>query len=370
VHDRVVGRDRSGGHRFPAAFREAFLTDCFGVYESVAVDPEGPAPNVRRSEHRTKPTLIAGLVRVTELDGSVRYFMRPRRPRININAGGGVVRVDGHESSLRVGDDPKWLEPIEPALKDFRPRGFLVEGVEGIVSLELPERPFWLMAPDVNASSDEILISDRRPDPDEYFVMLVAEESEAARSVHTSLARCKELGLLDWSSRMNIAEGWLEYRRCRVLLSPWQTVAPVGVDPDLFARLAPQASDRIRLEGGLRDPCRRGAFMESALPSVSVVTEAEPVLLRVCEFGAADQALHELAVKRGVPGELPGDIPAGQYMLSAYAVDGCEEREIDSRRLLVTSWTELLFSREQGGDYAFADDDWSLVKLSSLGALL
>lgn len=370
VHDRVVGRDRAGGHRFPAAFREAFLADCYDVYEAVAVDPEDPAAGAGRGTKRSAPMLIAGLLRFTELDGSVRYFIRPRRPRVGVNVGGGVVRVDGHECPLQERDDPKWLEPLGQGLADFRPRRFPVEGVDGIVGLELPERPFWTMAPDAMAASDEILISDRRPDPDEYFVILVAEESEAARSVHTSLARCKELGLLDWSSKVDIAEGWQEYRRCRVLLSPWQAVAPVGIDADVFARLAPEASDRIRLEDGLRDPGRRGAFMESALPRVSVVTEAEPVVVRVCELAAPDDALHELTVKRGVPGELPADLSSGQYVLFAYAVDGREERELDSRRLLVTSWRELSFDREQGGDDVLADDAWPLVRLSSSGAAL
>jgi hypothetical protein len=346
VHDRIVGRDRSGGHRFPAAFREVFIADCYDVYESVVVDSEAPLVHGPCGRRRRKPTLAAGLLRITDLDGSIQYFLRPRRPLDGVSVEGGSVRIDGEEFPLLDAGDPKWLEALGPPLTDFTPRSFVAEGLDGVVSLEIPDRPLWILAPDPVAPGDEMLVSDRRPDPDETFVLLVREDTEESRSVHSSLARCKELGLLDWSSRKSVAEGWGEYRRCRVLLSPWQAVAPVGVDPEVFARLAPQVSDRIRLEGGLRDPCRRGAFMQSALPKVSVITESEPVILRVCELSAPVDVLHEAPLQRCAPAQLPGNLRAGQYLLAAYAMDGKQEREIDSRRLLVTAWHDLSFSRE------------------------
>ncbi|MFG0243609.1 MAG: hypothetical protein ACF8R9_12555 [Phycisphaerales bacterium JB054] len=363
VHDRIVGRDRAGGHRFPAAFREAFLADCYDVYESVVVNPDDPSPATHRARRRARPVLVAGLLRITHLDGSLHYLLRPRRPLSGVDISAGVVRIDGYEYPLSEGGDPRWLDPVGPPLRDFSPRAFVVEGVDGVVSLDLPERPFWTLAPDPVVPSDELLISDRRPDPDEYFILLVPEASAESRLVHTSLARFKELGLLDWSSRVEVGERWVEYRRCRVLLSPWQAVAPVGTDPDVYARLAPEASDRIRLEGGLRDPRRRGAFMESALPSVAVVTESEPVIVRICELASPDTVLHETPVKRGVPGELPVDLPAGEYVLFAYAVDGREERELDSRRLLVTSWRKLSFDRENESRPPEGSDAWSIGRL-------
>lgn len=345
VHDRIIGRDRAGGHRFPGVFREAFLTDCYSIYEAVAIDPAEPSHIHRGGRPRARPVLVAGLLRLTELDGAIHYRLRPRRPRTNVDYRSGSLLVNGQEYALRDGGDPAWLEVVGPALLDLTPRSFRLQGVPGLDSLDLPERALWILAPDAHVPTDELLVSDRKPDPDEMFLVLTMKGGANAHAVRSSLVRCKELGLLDWATEVPVGEGWIEYRRCRVLLSPWQATPPVGIDPDVYARLSPEANDRIRLEGGLRDPSRRGAFMESALPGVAVVTESDPVKVRLCLLASPSDVIFEGVVKRRSAVELPAELPPGEYLLFAIAVDGREERELDSRRFLVTSWSQLQFDR-------------------------
>jgi hypothetical protein len=368
IHDRVVGRDHAGGHRFPSVFREAFFSDCYEIYESVSLDPDDPSHAGAHRERRRKPILECGLLRIADLDGSIRYLIRPRRPRLGQEVEGGRVWIAGREWYLSGDGDPKWLDAVGSALVDFSPRRYEVEGVPGINFVELPERQIWVPAPDHSALSDEVLISGRRPDPDESFVLLVKDGTPDSETVHSSLEQCRKIGLLDWSAKVEIAEGWQEYRRCRVLLSPWQAVAPVGIAPEIYARLAPQTSDRIRLEGGLRDPNRRGAFMESALPGLTVVTESDPVVVRICRLSTPDEILHEIAIKRGKIGQVPDDLPAGEYVMIALAKDGREEGELDSRRFLVSDWSQLSFDREEKLQFGMAHQALSLGRLLGISA--
>lgn len=368
IHDRIVGRDHAGGHRIPSVFREAFFSDCYEIYESVSLDPGDPSHAGAHKERRRKPVLECGLLRVAELDGSIRYLIRPRRPRLNFEAGAGHVQIAGSEWPLRDGEDPKWLEPVGSPITDFAPCKHAAQGVPGIDYLELPGRQIWVLAPDPTALSDEVLVSGRRPDPDEYFVLLINDGIPESDTIHRSLEHCKKIGLLDWSSKVAIAEGWLEYRRCRVLLSPWQAVAPVGISPEIYARLAPQTSDRIRLEGGLRDPNRRGAFMETALPGLTVVTESDPVVVRICRLATPDDVLHEIAIKRGKIVRVPNDLPAGEYVMVALAMDGREERELDSRRFLVSDWAQLSFDRDEERQFGMSHQAMSLGQLLGISA--
>lgn len=85
--------------------------------------------------------------------------------------------------------------------------------------------------------------------------------------------------------------------------------------------------------------------MASSLPAVAVVTESDPVKVRLCPLASPSDVVFESWVKRGSAAELPTDLPAGEYVLFAIAVDGREERELDSRRFLVTSWSQLGFDR-------------------------
>ena len=148
-----------------------------------------------------------------------------------------------------------------------------------------------------------------------------------------------------------------------MLLSPWQAVTPPGISPELYARLAPQTSDRIRLEGGLRDPNRMGAFMETALPGLTVVTESDPVMVRICNLATPDDVLHEIAIKRGMIGHLPDDLAAGEYVMIALAMDGREEQELDSRRFLVSDWAQLSFHRVDRLHFGMAHQAMSLGRL-------
>jgi hypothetical protein len=368
IHDRIVGRDHSGGHRFPSVFREAFFYECYEIYESVSLDPRNPSHTGAHKERRNKPILECGLLRITDLDGSVRYLMRPRRPRLGLEVEEGRVRIAGREWHLRGDSDSNWLEPIGSALTDFMPRRHEVDGVPGVDFLELPDRQIWVLAPDHIALSDEVLVSGRRPDPDESFVLLVRDGAPESKTVRSSLEHCKKIGLLDWSALVEVVDGWLEYRRCRALLSPWPAVAPVGVAPEIYGRLAPQTSDRIRLEGGLRDPNRRGAFMESALPELTVVTEFSPVVVRICKLSAPNDVLHEIAIKRGSLGHLPNALPPGEYVMIALALDGREDRELDSRRLLVSDWSRLSFDREAQLQFAMTNQALSLGQLLGFSA--
>lgn len=85
--------------------------------------------------------------------------------------------------------------------------------------------------------------------------------------------------------------------------------------------------------------------MESALPGVAVVTESDPVKVRLCLLASPSDVIFEGVVKRRSAVELPAELPPGEYLLFAIAVDGREERELDSRRFLVTSWSQLQFDR-------------------------
>jgi len=368
IHDRIVGRDHAGGHRFSSVFREAFFSDCYEIYESVSYYPDDPSHAGARRERRRKSILECGLLRVAELDGSIRYLIRPRRPRLGVEVGAGHVRIAGTDWPLCEGEDPKWLEPVGAPITDFSPRRHEADGVPGFDYLELPGRHIWVLAPDPSASSDEFLVSGRRPDPDEYFILLIRDGIPESGTIHRSLEQCKKFGLMDWSAKVAFAEGWHEYRRCRVLLSPWQAVAPPGISPEIYARLAPQASDRIRLEGGLRDPNRRGAFMETALPGLTVVTESDPVVVQICKLATPDNVLHEIAIKRGLISHLPDDLAAGEYVMIALAMDGREERELDSRRFLVSDWAQLSFRRDERLHFGMSHQAMSLGQLLGLSA--
>lgn len=350
ITDRVLGRDRVGGHRFPAAFREAFQGECFDLY-SVVVTGADPSVSAVGAEARiARPTIAAGLVREAALDGTVEYRLRPSRSRHGRDHSGGRVVINGGAWDLLVSEDPQWFQPLGDPLSNLAPASFNVEDYPGVVSLDLPDRAFWVLAPDPAAPTDQLLVSDRRPDPDERVMVVVGLHGPRAAAVFASMQRLRELDLLDWQATAEALPGWREYRRCRVLISPWPAEAPTGVDPELYLRLAPEASDTIRFESGLRAPNERGAFMEGCLPAISIVTEADPLILRIAPLGNhSPQDCHELLGRRGQPLSLPPDLRPGPYVLQGLAGEPGDDREICQRRLIVRAWRDLAVERLSPG---------------------
>ncbi len=350
ITDRVLGRDRVGGHRFPAAFREEFLAECFEVYTLAVTGSDASAIRTGIDTRSVRPTLGAGLVREAALDGTVEYRLRPSRPRRGRDCAGGRVVINDRSWELLASEDPQWFQPIGEPLQSLAPANFVVENYPGVVSLDLPDRQFWVLAPDPAAPTDQLLVSDRKSDPDERVMVVVRLVGQRTDAVIASMQRLKELGFLDWQGNAETMPGWREYRRCRMLISPWPSEAPAGVDPELYLRLSPEASDTIRFESGLRVPEERGAFMEGCLPDLSIVTEADPLILRIAPLEKhAPQETRELQGRRGQPFRLPPELRPGLYVLQGLSGEPGDEREICQRRLVVRAWQDLAIERPSTG---------------------
>jgi hypothetical protein len=350
ITDRVLGRDRVGGHRFPAAFREAFLAECFEVYTLAVTGSDASAIATGIDTRSVRPTVAAGLVREAALDGTVEYRLRPARPRRGRDYSGGRVVIHDRSWDLLASEDPQWFQPIGEPLPSLAPASYVVENYPGVVSLDLPDRQFWVLAPDPTAPTDQLLVSDRKPDPDERVMVVVRLDSQRSDAVIASLQRLKDLGFFDWQGIAEAMPGWREYRRCRILLSPWPSEAPAGVDPELYLRLSPEASDTIRFELGLRAPDERGAFMEGCLPDISIVTEADPLILRIAPLdSSASQDTRELQGRRGHLFRLPTELRPGLYVLQGLSGEPGDERELCQRRLVVRAWKDLAIEAPSPG---------------------
>lgn len=350
ITDRVLGRDRVGGHRFPAAFREAFLAECFEIYTLAATGSDASAIATGIDTRSIGSTVAAGLVREAALDGTVEYRLRPARPRRGRDYSGGRVVINDHAWDLLASEDPQWFQPIPEPLASLAPKRYAVENYPGVDSLDLPDRQFWVLAPDPSAPTDQLLVSARKPDPDECLMVVVRLAGQRSDSVIASLQRLKDLGFFDWEGSAEALPGWREFRRCRILLSPWPSEAPAGVDPELYLRLSPEASDTIRFELGLRAPDERSAFMESCLPDVSIVTEADPLILRIAPLdGSASQDTRELTGRRGHLFRLPSELHPGLYVLQGLSGEPGDERELCQRRLVVRSWNDLAIEGQSPG---------------------
>jgi hypothetical protein len=350
ITDRVLGRDRVGGHRFPAAFREAFLAECFEIYTLAVTGSDASAIATGLDARTARPTISAGLIREAALDGTVEYRLRPSRPRRGRGYSGGRVVINDRAWDLLASEDPQWFQPIGEPLLSLKQASFVVEDYPGVVSLDLPDRQFWVLAPDPSAPTDQLLVSDRKPDPDERVMVVVRLGGPNTEAALSSMNQLKDLDFIDWQGNAETVPGWREFRRCRILISPWPSEAPVGVDPELYLRLAPEANDTIRFESGLRAPNERGAFMEGCLPDLSIVTEADPLMLRIAPLGQhVPQEVRELQGRRGLPFRLPADLRPGLYVLQGLSGEPGDEREICQRRLVVRSWQDLVIERPSIG---------------------
>jgi hypothetical protein len=342
ITDRVLGRDRVGGHRFPVAFRETFIAECFEAYALAATGSDASASATSIEMRAVRSTVAAGLIREAALDGTVEYRLRPARPRRTRNYSGGRVVIHDRLWDLLASEDPQWFQPIGEPLPSLASASYVVENYPGVVSLDLPDRPFWVLAPDPNAPTDQLLVSDRQPDPHERVMVVVRLDSQRSDAVIASLHRLKYLGFFDWEGTADAMPDWREFRRCRILLSPWPSEAPAGVDPELYLRLSPEASDTIRFELGLRAADERGAFMEGCLPAVSIVTEADPLILRVAPLDSlASQDTQELKGRRGQLFHLPSELSPGLYVLEGLSGVPGDEQELCQRRLVVRAWKDL-----------------------------
>ena len=132
-----------------------------------------------------------------------------------------------------------------------------------------PDRDFWVLVGDPLAGGTGAFASwGLPPVPDEPFVMLCRPY------LREFLDALRLQQLLDWEGQpVDLGNGtWLEYRGCRVHLTPCRLRLHEfePIEQALIKKIRPQPGGAIRLEGGLSAPDRQAGWLQTFLPRVVV----------------------------------------------------------------------------------------------------